>query len=140
MGDRVELRAVAFCDMGIWKAVCPRPWCVKNPEWYGPGPVTGRIGGLTRTAFHCMRCGLTCPADWPDNIADIERVLAQRPFSETRNWLPGETVDDLLMENAVHGLIRPDGLPGGPLTTGGGVLTDLGRQLVSSGPPAIGGQ
>lgn len=135
-----ELRAVAYVSLGTWVARCPRPWCV-HADHYGPGPNTGRVGGLTKTHFHCLRCGLTCDAEWPPNAADIEFLLAQRPMYETRNWLPGETVDDLLVENVVHGLIDPPpDLPGGPLTAGG-ALTGLGRRLALTGPAplAIGG-
>lgn len=135
-----ELRAVAYVSLGTWVAQCPRPWCV-NADHYGPGPNTGRLGGLGRDTFTCLRCGLVCPADWPANRADIEAVLAQRPMFETRNWLPYETVESLLVENAVHGLVDPQGLPAGPIILGG-ALTDLGRHLVASGPAplAIGGQ
>lgn len=135
------VRAVVYCAQGTWVAVCPRPWCIRNPEWYGPGPVTGRVGGLTADTFHCLACGLVCPADWPTNRVDIDRVLAQRPFSLTRNWEPGETLADLIAENVAHGLVDPTGLPGGVLAVGD-VLTDLGRDLVTTGPQRlqIGGQ
>jgi hypothetical protein len=133
-----ELRAVVFHSWGTWVALCPRPWCV-HADHYGPGPNTGRLGGLGRDTFTCLRCGLVCPADWPHNRADIETVLAQRPMRETRNWLPGETLVGLVAENAAHGLIEPTGLTGGMLSLDDN-LTDLGRLLVSTGPIAIGGQ
>lgn len=135
-----DLRATAWHSMGFWVAKCPRPWCV-NTEWHGPGPVTGRLGGLTTRTLTCLRCGLTCPADWPPNVDDIEAVLAQRPFAETRNWLPGETIHDLLAENAEHGLIDPTGLPR-TILAAGDRLTGIGRQLVAPDPRllAIGGK
>jgi hypothetical protein len=34
-------------------------------------------------------------------------VLMMRPVAATRNWKPGETIDDLLMENAAHGCLPP---------------------------------
>jgi hypothetical protein len=135
-----DLRAVVWCEEGIWRAACPRPWCIRNIEWFGHGPVTGRVGGLTGTAFHCTVCGLVCPADWPTNRADIERVLAQRPFALTRNWLPAETLHDLIVENVEHGLIDPDPITERTILAAGDHLTDVGRQLVAAGPPlAIGG-
>ena len=40
---------------------------------------------------------------FPDNVTEIEDVLLQRP-TEAMNWLPGETMDFLLEENAEHGV------------------------------------
>lgn len=34
----------------------------------------------------------------------IERLLMMRPIPYTRNWLPGETLTDLLAENIEHGI------------------------------------
>lgn len=136
----MELRAAAYASCGYWVATCPRPWCV-NTEWYGPGPHTGRVGGLGDTLFHCLRCGLTCPADWPEQRADIEHLLAQRPMPETRNWLPGESLENLFAENATHGLVDLDELAKGLLLVIDGRLTGPARQLAAAGPVLqIGGQ
>ena len=132
------MKAIVYMSQGTWVAACPRPWCV-NVEWAGPGPVTGRVGGLTTDRLTCLRCGLTCAADWPDNADDIERVLAARPFLETRNWLPSESIHDLIVENAAHGLIDPDPITVRTILAAGNRLTDAGRQLVAAGPLAIGG-
>jgi hypothetical protein len=43
------------------------------------------------------------PVALPAEREAIEAVLSVRP-EENRNWVPGETVDDLLVENAAHGL------------------------------------
>lgn len=126
-----DLRATAYVSLGIWVAACPRPWCV-HADHYGPGPTTGRVGGLTETTFHCFRCGLACPADWPADVDDINLLLGARPQIETRNWEPGETVQDLFVENAVHGLIVGDGGPTRPVLIGGR-LTREGRSLVGAG-------
>jgi hypothetical protein len=136
-----ELRATAWCSMSYWVATCPRPWCI-NTEWHGPGPVTGRVGGLGAEVFHCLRCGLSCPADWPDNRDDIERLLTVRPMPETRNWLPGETLEDLFLENVTHGLVDLDELAKGMPVAVNGRLSEPMRQLVAAGPGplAIGGQ
>jgi len=40
--------------------------------------------------------------DIPTNYQQIERVLLERPNRENQNWLPGETLDDLLRENKEH--------------------------------------
>ncbi len=125
-----DLQAIAYVSMGVWVTKCPRPWCV-HVDHYGPGPNTGRIGGLTEKLWHCFRCELVCEAVWPPAVDDIERLLAARPQPETRNWLPGETVDDLLFENAAHGLLPADG-PSRALTTNGR-LTPAGLSLVAAG-------
>lgn len=127
-----ELRAVVYMSWGTWVTRCPRPWCV-HQDHYGRGPNTGRIGGLSRTTWTCLRCELVCEADWPDNAEDIAAVLLQRPMYETRNWHPGETIDDLLMENVTHGVVDVDSLTAGPLT-GNNQLTAAGRRLVATGP------
>ena len=92
-----------YCEGGLWIAQCPQKWCV-GADHYGPGPHTGRIGGLGEDRFTCPRCASVVGVQWPDNVDDIMHVLEQRPMPETRNWLPGETVQDLIMENAVHGI------------------------------------
>jgi hypothetical protein len=35
-------------------------------------------------------------------MAAIEALLDRRPDAATRNWTPGETVDDLAAENRAH--------------------------------------
>jgi hypothetical protein len=105
-----ELRAVAFVSAGRWVARCPRPFC-SNAEQFG-GCQDGSPGGLGGTAFRCREeyggCGLTCPAEWPPNVEDIEFLLAHRPVPATRNWAPTETLHDLLAENAAHGILPMD--------------------------------
>lgn len=41
---------------------------------------------------------------WPQNRAEIERVLLLRPDPLRRNWLPSETLQDLIDENNAHGI------------------------------------
>lgn len=101
-----DLTAVAYVSCGVWVAKCPRPWCL-GADHCGPGPHTGRVGGLTLDAFRCLYCGLACRSVWPDNAEDIWRVLSQRPAVETRNWEPHEALEDLITENVLHGLVPP---------------------------------
>jgi len=122
---RIELRAVAYLNHGQWVAMCPRPGC-HNAEIFGRIEVGilaldqggGTIGGLTGDMFHCRTeyggCGLTCPADWPPNVVDIEALVMPRPVPTTRNWLPGESLHDLLAENVEHGIIPAGALTDGP--------------------------
>ena len=49
-------------------------------------------------------CGVPIVAAFPDDRADIDRLLGQRPRRLNRNWSPGETVADLKRENLLHGV------------------------------------
>lgn len=54
----------------------------------------------------CWDCGeVIGPVVWPADPDGIEAILAYRPDPNTRNWEPGETLEQLLGENAAHGLI-----------------------------------
>jgi hypothetical protein len=97
------MRALAYVNWGRWVADCPRPFC-PNAEHFGRSS-NGHLGGLTGNSFRCSHCGLRCDADWPPNVDDIDYLLSQRPVPGTRNWRPGETLWDLIEENAVHGVI-----------------------------------
>lgn len=59
----------------------------------------------------CLDCGRIYQIDFPRDRQRIEAALIQRP-TRNRNWLPGETVDQLIAENIEHlGLAE---LPAGP--------------------------
>jgi len=111
-----EIVAVAWLHGGMWIAECPRPFC-GNAEMFGQCR-DGTVGGLSGASFRCRieygGCGLVCRAEWPPNMADIEALVMPRPVPATRNWLPGESLHDLLAENLEHGLIPTDVLTGGP--------------------------
>lgn len=59
--------------------------------------------------FHCQPayggCGIRGPVEWPDETDQkfIEILLAPR-MPKNRNWLPGESVQDLLIEGMANGL------------------------------------
>ncbi len=120
--------AVVFMSAGTWVARCPRPLCL-NAEQFGITG-SGQPGGLTGS-FRCRDeaggCGLTCEAQWPANVEDIEWLLMQRPVPATRNWLPGEDLSDLFTENVQHGIvpISPAGLEAHP----GGVLLQVSDRI-----------
>lgn len=101
----IDEPATAYCEGGLWIAQCPQPWC-QGADHYGPGPQTGRIGGLRDDRFSCPRCGGVAGVVWPANVDDIMHVLMQRPMPETRNWRAPETVQELMMENVIHGIGR----------------------------------
>jgi hypothetical protein len=108
-------RATVEMSFGRWVARCPRPGC-GNGESFGRCD-DGTTGGLTSDGlFHCRNehtpqggrydgCGLTCEADWPANLADLERLLLARPAPSSRNWQKGEMVADLMYENGIHGIV-----------------------------------
>lgn len=67
-------------------------------------------------AFACWDCGARAVVEWPapEFVAGVERLLSMRPAVETRNWVPGETLHDLLAENVQHGVMTALALPEGP--------------------------
>ena len=52
--------------------------------------------------FICASCGAVSVVTWPAETEEIEQVLDKRLNPLNRNWMPGETVDDLLRENSEH--------------------------------------
>lgn len=124
----MELIARAYVSWGLWVADCPRPDCL-GAEHLGHAPITGMVGGLTQAGFRCASCGLVCRSQWPDNAEDIWFTLSLRPMANTRNWVLGERLEDLIVQNAEHGILPP-GIERDGLTIVGGRFTD--RELVSS--------
>lgn len=96
------IRAVAYCNWGRWVARCPR---CPGAEHFGNEQ--GHAGGLFGDRFVCSTCTLACGVDWPPNVDAIARLLALRP-EPNRNWLPGETIHDLLRENMENGCVPLD--------------------------------
>jgi hypothetical protein len=85
-------RVVILVTGGAWKVVCPD--CgnapAYDPEWQ---------------LACCFECGarfegLAPPAD----AAQIEALLMARPRVSTRNWMPRDTIADLVAENRAHGV------------------------------------
>lgn len=70
-------------------ATCPNAWQI----------IYGQTGWI------CNNCGTINPIIWPPDPAAIEFLLAVRPNPFTRSWSWPETLDDLLIENAAHGLV-----------------------------------
>ncbi len=135
--------AYAEANWGRWIARCPRPWCT-NAMAVSPGQPWFRCDGPGG-------CGWVARLSWPADPEAIEALLLMRPVERTRNWLPGETLETLLAENAAHDVLPPawramaEAAPGGVLelfgTTDGvvtsGVLLDAlpaGRSRLAIGP------
>ena len=90
-----------YHNWGRWVADCPQ---CPNAEHYGPDRHTGHVRGLTRTGFICSLCGYVGRPVWPKRRPDIEGLLARRVSPAEQNWLPGETLGDLQLENDLHGV------------------------------------
>jgi ribosomal protein S27E len=56
--------------------------------------------------IECRICGQVTDVIWPPEamVHGVERLLMMRPDPTTRNWYPGETLGDLMMENGTHGI------------------------------------
>ncbi len=109
-------RTPAVLNWSRWIARCPAPYC--------RGAATLDYG---QVEVMCAEpwCGAAAQVYWPDNIADIELIVAVRPDPTTRNWEPGETIHDLLHDNLLHGIAPPGPLDAGPL------LVLLGDRVVA---------
>jgi hypothetical protein len=84
-----------FVNQGRWMASCP----------FGCGEA--QVTSETDHRWYCTTCsnfgggGKWVPTIWPDNQADIETALVVRP-PVFQNWVPGETVEQLLAENLAN--------------------------------------
>jgi hypothetical protein len=90
----------AYVSVGRWVARC---YC-------GDGFAFGVPDSYPRLdvfapAFPC-RCGQVPEVNWPSEemVRGVERLLMMRPNRANRNWEPGETLVDLMIENADHGV------------------------------------
>lgn len=135
----LALKGVAYAEAnwGRWLAKCPRPYC------------TNAMGlEMRQDVFVCEglgACGFVADVIWPPDPQAIEAILGMRPVARTQNWLPGETLEDLLTENAAHGCLSPELLdaPGERpvlLRTADQVAVDglLHQQLEAAGRREIG--
>lgn len=84
--------AIAYINESKWVADCPSEWC-RGAELIAPGH-----------DMLCADCGMVSKVKWPKDRVEIERLLNLRPDPFRRNWLPHETVNDLLAENIEHGI------------------------------------
>ena len=96
VGYRYEACVNAYHNHGRWVADCSTPYCTEA-HLVEPGDV-----------FTCGNCHTNHGAvAFPADKYLVDAALSRRIIPETRNWLPGETVDDLRAENAAHeGMVR----------------------------------
>jgi hypothetical protein len=108
-------RVQAYVNWGRWVVPCPR--CPSALGYWSDAPVPDITTGTP--VFRCWECDTRAEIEWPSEemVHGIERLLLMRPDVTTQNWLPGETLVDLMWENGAHGILSD--LP-----------TDLDLQLV----------
>jgi hypothetical protein len=99
----LALTGVAYAEVicGQWAARCPRRDCANcMPLDAGQDTfVCDSLGG----------CGFVAEAVvWPPDPDAIEALLMMRPVFTTRNYVLGETLEDLLAENAEHAVLPPE--------------------------------
>jgi hypothetical protein len=52
-------------------------------------------------------CGMSYDVLWPDTDR-IMAVLRERPKTSNQNWMPGESISQLVAENLEHGCAVPE--------------------------------
>ena len=84
----------AYHNHGRWIAECPQcKWAIVIPRGY-----VDFVCGITPEKRGAIGCGFAAKIQWPARVDDIEAALRERSRIENRNWLPGETVIDLLAQ------------------------------------------
>jgi hypothetical protein len=120
----------AYANHGRWVAVCSHAaYCdaAAHLERFQDG-------------FIC-ECGRATTVVWPsgDMVFGVERLLSMRPHPKNRNWLPVETLTDLMLENGQHGIFEPilAGIPDKPGTI---LLSVEEGRIVTDALPALPGE
>lgn len=101
----LAILGVAYAEVqaGMWIARCPRRDC-----WNAVALILGDPVMVCHGDRHA--CGAESPIVWPRDPEAIAALLRMRPAPLTQNWLPHETLQDLLTENAEHGCLPPEWL------------------------------
>ena len=107
----------AYANRGRWVAEC----------FYCPQAVSLE---KMQPGFRCPDCDAANEVEWPsvDMVRGVERLLLMRPSPKNQNWLPGETLHDLLAENLEHGVVTPDP---------GAVLAIVGDRIEADSFPVL---
>lgn len=128
----IQGAAYAEANWGRWIVKCPVSWC-DNAMQVERGQLDFCCAGLDS-------CGCLAEITWPADPAAIEMLLEMRPAKKTRNWVPGESLEDLIAENAIHGVLPQDLGPGtlAQIVDERLVGGSLHLQLTSAARPQIG--
>lgn len=114
----------AAANWGRWVVTCATSWCTN--AW---------MPDLGEQEWLCDKCGVPTGIVWPPDPIAIEAILLMRPDPNTRSWVPGETLSDLIMENASHGIL-PDSAPDRDRWADPDAAADL---IVEAGGRVVGG-
>ena len=95
------MRTQAFLNWGRWIAACPSTACVGFVDVAGLAIVCTCQEAVV--CDHGDVCGTFAWVDWPSDREAVDRICSMRPKAN-RHWYPGETADDLMRENAEHGI------------------------------------
>ena len=101
------MRGPVYVNHGRWVVECPAADCraaidvSDRLEW---GVVTCDCQDRSVCYHNADPCGHKILVGWPTNWQEIDRILGAREDPLNRNWLPGETVEDLKAENLLHGM------------------------------------
>lgn len=93
--------------------------------------ITLKVGDAETRCWDCKSA--IGPIRWPNDPAGIEAILSYRPDPATRNWEPGETLEDLLAENAAHGCMPDEWRELCDASGGQLVVMDVVDQFVTGG-------
>lgn len=83
-------------------------WVVECPDCS-----EAQMACATDHRFMCNLCanvaveGMWRAVVWPEEHGEIDRLLSVRPIAN-QNWLPGETVDDLVAEGQADEPVTPE--------------------------------
>src|SRR5437773_1564448 len=105
----VPSTSLAYADFGRWVVMCGRP----DRCSAAIGPDEGFRPFIP--GFICPECGAPTEVIWPEPamLQGVERLLMMRPHPKNRNWRPGETLIDLMVENGQHGIFGAADAPAG---------------------------
>lgn len=121
MTDLLPYGNHVYANWGRWVVMCASPFCTGAMQVY-----SGQM------FVACGDCGW--PIEeliWPVDPEGVETILLMRPDEKTRNWHPGETLQDLLAENVEHGIL-PKGIePADPDAVAVELMATVDDRLVS---------
>jgi hypothetical protein len=128
-----DLVAIVYMNRGWWVAMCPMPYC-DHAEYFGVSD-RGEVGGLTPDYMMCPVCTKAWPVKWPapELREGVEQLLSDRPDVTNRNWLPHETLADLMWENTIHGITPGVNALEAAKERGGGIITAAAGDSFTAG-------
>ncbi len=101
------MRAATYVNHGRWVVECDAADCrgaIDVSQHLSAAGIVCDCQDRTACYHQTDPCGHIIRIDWPGFRTELWRILAVRPDPITRNWLPGETVEDLKAENLLHGM------------------------------------